>query len=67
MVKINYAFKTQAVFRIHGDRAHELTGAVAVMRLREQNTLVTATPGYEPNANGGVERGIGLIKMKQTP
>ena len=52
----------QVVYRIHGDRASELTGAKVRDHFAPQRIVVTSTPGHEPNNNGRAERGIGIIK-----
>ncbi|CAK0805863.1 unnamed protein product, partial [Prorocentrum cordatum] len=51
------------VYRIHGDRASEVTGAQVRHYFAERHIAVTSTPGYEPNANPRAERGVGLIKQ----
>ena len=55
-------FKCRSVFRIHGDRATELTGPGVTAHFAEKNIKVTCTPGYESNNNGRAERGIGIVK-----
>ena len=47
------------VYRIHGDRASELTGEGVVEHFRAQHIAVTKTPGFEPSANGRAERAVG--------
>ena len=62
VAQINAQFSAQAVFRIHGDAAHEVTGPEIAAAFGKQGILVTKTPGYEPNNNGRAEKGIGLMK-----
>eukprot|EP00959_Pyramimonas_sp_CCMP1952_P100406 2100493-Pyramimonas_sp.AAC.1 len=52
------------VYRIHGDRASELTGTKSKEHFAKQGILVTSTPGYEPNNNPRAEKGIGLVKLR---
>ena len=64
--QINLEFKgnvvSQVVYRLHGDKAPELTGLRAKEWGRTRGIVVTSTAAYEPNANGRAERAIGLIK-----
>ena len=62
--RINCLHKTQAVFRVHADRAQELSGAKIAAQLAHLNVYVTATAGYEPNSNGRAENGIKLMKSR---
>ncbi|CAK0867649.1 unnamed protein product [Prorocentrum cordatum] len=52
------------VYRIHGDRASELTGTKSKEHFAKQGILVTSAPGYEPNNNPRAEKGIGLVKLR---
>ncbi|CAK0818301.1 unnamed protein product [Prorocentrum cordatum] len=49
------------VYRIHGDRASEVTSEKVQHYFDERHIAVTSTPGYEPNANKRAEKGVGLI------
>ena len=55
-------FGAPVVYRIHGDRAGELTGPPARAYFEERGIKATSTPGYEPDNNGRAERGVGIIK-----
>ena len=58
-------FHAPVVCRIHGDKAPELTGPNVKEyfgKLPDGGVLVTSTAGFEPNANGRAEAGIGGIK-----
>ena len=54
---------SNVVYRIHGDKAGELTGPKAKAQFAKQGIRVTSTPGYEPGNNGRAEKGVGLIKV----
>ena len=62
--EVNDLFKCKAVYRMHGDRASELTGEAVTEYFEERGVRVTETAGYEPNANGRAESAIGVIKTK---
>ena len=66
--QINLEFKgnvvSQVVYRLHGDKAPELTGLRAKEWGRARGIVVTSTAAYEPNANGRAERAIGLLKQQ---
>ena len=55
-------FQAPVVYRIHGDRAGELTGPAARLHFEAAGIVITSTPGYEPNNNGRAERGIGIMQ-----
>eukprot|EP00971_Amphidinium_carterae_P251361 4989806-Amphidinium_carterae.1 len=58
-----YPIGEKRVRRIHTDRARELTSAFLENFLtRYPQVLHTHTRGYEPQANGTAERGVGMIK-----
>ena len=57
-------FKRKAVYRVHGDRASELTGEAVSEYFEDRGIRVTNTAGYEPNANGRAESAVGVIKTK---
>ena len=61
---MNDIFKCKAVYRIHGDRASELTGEIVTDYFEERGIRVTETAGYEPTANGRAESAINVIKTK---
>ena len=50
VTEIDSHFKTKAVYRIHADRAKELTGDTVKEWFSDRGIRVTETPGYEPNA-----------------
>ena len=56
--RINNQHKCNAVYRIHADRAQELTGERAREAFEKQGITVTSTAGYESNANGRAERAV---------
>ena len=62
--EINDLFKCKSVYRMHGDRASELTGEAVTNYFEERGVRVTETAGYEPNANGRAESAVGVIKTK---
>lgn len=65
VVKIRCEFEgARVVYRIHGDRASELTGEQVCAHFEEQHLTVSCTPGFERNANGKAEKGVGLIKQR---
>ena len=56
--RINNQHKCKAVYRIHVDRAQELTGARAREAFEQLGIIVTSTVGHESNANGRAERAV---------
>ena len=56
--RIQNQHKCKAVYRIHVDRAQELTGERARQAFENQGITVTSTAGYESNANGRAERAV---------
>ena len=52
------------VYRIHGDRASELTGTLVKEHFAKKKVVVTSTPGFEADANGRAEKGVGLTKLR---
>ena len=56
--KIQNLFKRKAVYRVHADRAQELTGERARQAFEEIGVTVTSTAGHESNANGRAERAV---------
>ena len=55
--RINNLHKCKAVYRLHADRARELTGEKARNVFEQIGVTVTATANYDSNANGRVELG----------
>ena len=64
VTEINDLFKCHAVYRIHGDKASELTGERVEEYFEPRGIRVTHTPGYEPNANPRAESAINVIKTR---
>ena len=62
--EVNCMFKCKAVFRIHADRAKELTGDRVKSYFRDKGVRVTDTAGYDPNSNPRAEGAIGLVKTR---
>jgi len=62
--RIENHHKCKAVYRIHGDRAQELTGDGARQLLENQGIAVTSTAGYDSNANGRAERAVLYFQEK---
>eukprot|EP00971_Amphidinium_carterae_P252800 5019086-Amphidinium_carterae.2 len=55
--------RERSVRRIHTDRARELTSDLLESFLtRYPQVLHAHTRGYDPQANGTAERGVGMIK-----
>ena len=60
LCKVRAEFEgAQVVHRIHGDREGGLTGERVQRHFAAQGVMVTSTVGFDPNANGRAERGIG--------
>ena len=62
--RIENCHKCKAVYRAHGDRAHELTGERVKTHLGNRGIEVTSTAGYDSNANGRAERAVLFSKKK---
>ena len=60
----NDLFKCHAVFRMHGDRASELTGPSVKAYFRPKGVRITEAAGYEPNASPRAESASGVIKTR---
>ena len=63
VANVEEEFHGRVIYRLHGDRASELTGKQSkdYFAAREAGPIVvTATPGKESNNNGRAERGIGV-------
>ena len=64
--RIENQHKCKAVYRIHVDRAQELTGDRHRTFLENQGITVTSTAGYDSNANGRAERAVLYFFTKGT-
>ena len=62
--KIENMHKCKAVYRVHGDRAQELTGLRHRKYLEQQGVMVTSTAGYDSNSNGRAERAVRFFQEK---
>ena len=56
--RIENQLKCKAVYRIHADRAQELTGDRARQAFENRGITVSSTVGYDSNANGRAERAV---------
>ena len=56
--RIENQHKCKAVYRVHADRAQELTGDRTRKLLEDHGITVTSTAGYDNNANGRAERAV---------
>ena len=64
--RIENQHKCKAVYRIHADRAQELTGDRHRTFFENQSITVTSTAGYDSNANGRAERAVLYLFTKGT-
>ena len=62
--RIENQHKCKAVYRIHADRAQELTGDRARQAFENRGITVTSTAGYDSNANGRAERAVRYFTEK---
>merc|ERR1711989_89995 len=62
--RIEYMHKRKAIYRVHADRAPELTGDRAKNFLEMNGVMVTNTAGYDSNANGRAERAVQFFQAK---
>ena len=62
--RIENMHKCKAVYRVHADRAQELTGLRPRRMLEELGVMVTTTAGYDSNANGRAERAVRFFQEK---
>ena len=62
--RIENMHKCKAVYRVHADRAKELTGDRHMKYLEECGVMVTSTAGYDSNANGRAERAVQFFQTK---
>ena len=64
LARIESQHRCKTVFRVHADRAQEVTGDRIGAALAERGIRVSSTAGVEPNANGRAERGVRWLKEK---
>ena len=62
--RIENQHKCKAVYRIHADRAQELTGDRTRTFFENQCISVTSTAGHDSNANGRSERAVSYFTQK---
>ena len=62
--RINNIHKCKAVYRLHADRARELTGEKARDTFEALGISVTSTANYDSNANGRAERAVLFFSRK---
>ena len=62
--RINNIHKTKAVYRLHADRARELSGETARDMFEAVGITVTSTANYDSNANGRAERAVLFFQEK---
>ena len=62
--RIEYRHKCKAVYRIHADRAPDLTGEWQKQLLYTKGILATSTAGYDKNSNGRAERAVQFFCTK---
>ena len=62
--RIENQHKCKAVYRVHADRAEELTGDSHRRWLENCGVTVTSTAGYDSNANGRAERAVQYFQTK---
>ena len=62
--RIENQHKCKAVYRVHADRAQELTGDRHRTFLENQGITVTSTAGHDSNANGRAERAVQFFLQK---
>ena len=63
--RINNLHKCKAVYRLHADRARELSGEKARDAIEQLGVTVTSTANYDSNANGRAERGVFSFKKRR--
>ena len=56
--------KCKAVYRVHADRATEMTGDRQKQYLENCGITVTSTAGYDSNSNGRAERAVQFFCTK---
>ena len=62
--RIENQHKCKAAYRIHADRAQELTGDRTRTFFENQGISVTSTAGHDSNANGRAERAVLYFTQK---
>ena len=62
--RIENLHRCKAVYRVHADRAQELTGSRIRQALEGRGIAVTSTAGYDSNANGRAERAVLFFQEK---
>ena len=62
--RIENRHKCKAVYRVHADRASELTGERQKQFLENNGVMVTSTAGYDSNSNGRAERAVQFFCTK---
>ena len=62
--RIEYRHKCKAVYRIHADRAPDLTGERQKQLLETNGIMVSSTAGYDSNSNGRAERAVQFFCAK---
>ena len=55
VTRLGNLHKCKAIYRVHADRAKELTGDRHKQWLENCGVMVTSTAGYDSNANGRAE------------
>eukprot|EP00975_Prorocentrum_lima_P042537 8937173-Prorocentrum_lima.AAC.1 len=56
----------QLVVRFHSDAGSEFWNRVVSELLNKNLIMLTKTAGYDPKANGRVERYVGMLKRRAT-
>ena len=64
IARIENMHKGKAVYRVHVDRAKELTTERFRRNLAEDGVILTTTAGYDSNANGRAERAVQFFTTK---
>ena len=62
--RIESRHKCKAVYRVHADRAQEITGDRHRQFLENCGITVTSTTGYDSNSNGRAERAVQFFCTK---
>ena len=62
--RIENRHKCKAVYRVHADRAPDLTGAWQKQLVEAKGITVTSTAGYDSNSNGRAERAVQFFCAK---
>ena len=64
IIRIENQHQCKSMYRVHADRAQELTGERTRKLLEYHGITVTSTAGYDSNANGRAERAVLWIQQK---